>query len=189
MFFVEICVNSSFILFYFILFLVSVLNIFQSWFLSESNVGFLSDIILFINSIFLFSPCANIFCGVRMCGVSIIITLRVSSCFSVFSVSVIELGVWLFWFPIYLLGCFPYFKVRKSTFLCYRPNLISESLACRLKSSAFFPDFYHSFSISSLCMNTATRVQILNETDCISHRTNTLGKGMNPIILPPAMGK
>ena len=27
------------------------------------------------------------------------------------------------------------------------------------------------------------------ETDCISHNTNTLGKGMNPIILPPAMGK
>ena len=31
----------------------------------------------------------------------------------------------------------------------------------------------------------ATRVQILDETDCISHSTNTLGKGMNPIILPP----
>ena len=27
------------------------------------------------------------------------------------------------------------------------------------------------------------------EADCISHSTNTLGKGMNPIILPPAMGK
>ena len=26
-------------------------------------------------------------------------------------------------------------------------------------------------------------------TDCISHSTNTLGKGMNPIILPPATGK
>ena len=26
-------------------------------------------------------------------------------------------------------------------------------------------------------------------SDCISHSTNTLGKGMNPIILPPAMGK
>ena len=38
-------------------------------------------------------------------------------------------------------------------------------------------------------MNTATRVQILDETDCISHSTNTLGKGMNQIILPPAMGK
>ena len=25
--------------------------------------------------------------------------------------------------------------------------------------------------------------------DCISHSTNTLGKGMNPIILLPAMGK
>ena len=38
-------------------------------------------------------------------------------------------------------------------------------------------------------MDTATRVQILDETDCISHTTNTLGKGMNPIILPPVMGK
>ena len=35
----------------------------------------------------------------------------------------------------------------------------------------------------------ATRVQILDETDGISHSTNTLGKGMNPIILPPAMGE
>ena len=33
------------------------------------------------------------------------------------------------------------------------------------------------------------RVQILDQTNCISHSTNTLGKGMNPIILPPAMGK
>ena len=31
--------------------------------------------------------------------------------------------------------------------------------------------------------------QILDETDCISHSTNTLGEGMNPIILPPVMGK
>ena len=38
-------------------------------------------------------------------------------------------------------------------------------------------------------MDTATRVQILDETDCISHCTNTLGNGMNPIILPPAMSK
>ena len=38
-------------------------------------------------------------------------------------------------------------------------------------------------------MDMATRVQILGETDCFSHSTNTLGKGMNPIILPPAMGK
>ena len=38
-------------------------------------------------------------------------------------------------------------------------------------------------------MDTATQVQILDETDCISHSTNTLGKGMNPIILPSAMDK
>ena len=30
---------------------------------------------------------------------------------------------------------------------------------------------------------------ILDETDSIFHSTNTLGKGINPIILPPAMGK
>ena len=38
-------------------------------------------------------------------------------------------------------------------------------------------------------MDTAIRVQILDDTDCVSHSTNTLGKGMNPIILPPTMGK
>ena len=34
-----------------------------------------------------------------------------------------------------------------------------------------------------------TRVQILDEADCISYSTNTLEKGMDPRILPPAMGK
>ena len=29
----------------------------------------------------------------------------------------------------------------------------------------------------------------LDVADCISHNTNTLEKDMNPIILPPAMGK
>ena len=38
-------------------------------------------------------------------------------------------------------------------------------------------------------MDTATWVQILDEANYIPHSTNTLGKGMNPIILPPAMGK
>ena len=38
-------------------------------------------------------------------------------------------------------------------------------------------------------MDTATRVQILDETDDISHSTNTLQKGMNLITLPPALGK
>ena len=27
-----------------------------------------------------------------------------------------------------------------------------------------------------------------DQANCISHSTNTLGKDMNPIILPPAMG-
>ena len=38
-------------------------------------------------------------------------------------------------------------------------------------------------------MDTAIRVQILDKTDFIPQSTNTLGKGMNPIILPPAIGK
>ena len=43
--------------------------------------------------------------------------------------------------------------------------------------------------LASQEMETATRVQILDKTDCISRSTNTLGKGINPIILTPAMGK
>ncbi len=33
-------------------------------------------------------------------------------------------------------------------------------------------------------MDTVTRVQILNDTDCSSHSTNTLGKGMNHLFYP-----
>ena len=38
-------------------------------------------------------------------------------------------------------------------------------------------------------MDIATRVQILDEADCISHSISTPEKGMNPIILPPTMSK
>ena len=37
--------------------------------------------------------------------------------------------------------------------------------------------------------NWTRRHEFKSWTDCISHSTNTLGKGMNPVILPPAMGK
>ena len=43
--------------------------------------------------------------------------------------------------------------------------------------------------LSLLEMETVTWVQILDETDCISYSTNTLGKGINSIILPLAMGE
>ena len=35
----------------------------------------------------------------------------------------------------------------------------------------------------------AIQVQILNKVDSISFSANTLAKGMNLVILPPAMGK
>ena len=37
-------------------------------------------------------------------------------------------------------------------------------------------------------MGTATQVQILDDNFYISHSASTFGKGINPIILPPAMG-
>ena len=43
--------------------------------------------------------------------------------------------------------------------------------------------------LSSYEMNTATRVQILDDADCVLQNTNTIGKDMNLIILTPAMGK
>ena len=38
-------------------------------------------------------------------------------------------------------------------------------------------------------MVTMTLVQILVEAECILHYIISLEEGMNPIILPPAMGK
>ena len=38
-------------------------------------------------------------------------------------------------------------------------------------------------------MDTVSRVQIFHESACISHSTNTFGKGINPTILAPAIGK
>ena len=38
-------------------------------------------------------------------------------------------------------------------------------------------------------MDTTRRVQIPDKAASISHSTNTHEKGMNTIILPPAMGK
>ena len=38
-------------------------------------------------------------------------------------------------------------------------------------------------------MDLTTRVQILDKAVCISHSVNTLGKGMNTTIIPPARGK
>ena len=38
-------------------------------------------------------------------------------------------------------------------------------------------------------MNKANQVQILDKAVCISHNVNILGKGMNLIIPPPAIGK
>ena len=41
--------------------------------------------------------------------------------------------------------------------------------------------------LSSLEIDTATRIQILDEAVCISDSTNTLEKGMNSTILPTAL--
>ena len=38
-------------------------------------------------------------------------------------------------------------------------------------------------------MNSEDGVQIVDETVGIPHSTNTLGKGLNPNFLPPAIGK
>ena len=38
-------------------------------------------------------------------------------------------------------------------------------------------------------MDTVTRVQILDETVCISYSTNILGKSMHPTNLSAALGK
>ena len=48
---------------------------------------------------------------------------------------------------------------------------------------------YRLVLLLSLERDIANQVQILDDGICISLRINTLGKGMNPIILPPVVGK
>ena len=60
--------------------------------------------------------------------------------------------------------------------------LKSSSSSCHAASTDLSDPLLPLFSILH-------RVQILDQANCISHSTNTLGKGMNPIILPPVMGK
>ena len=43
--------------------------------------------------------------------------------------------------------------------------------------------------LASQKMDTATSVQILEETGPFSRSTNTLGKSMNSNLIPPFMGK
>ena len=76
-------------------------------------------------------------------------------------------------------------KYRPPRLQHYQDRLLYWEAAWRLMAT-----YSHSMQwLSSKEMDTATRVQILDQTYCISHNTNTLGKGMNPNILPPAMSK
>ena len=108
-------------------------------------------------------------------------------------------GFYLSYSRIFFLQSILYFFSVFHTFCICLKRYISVCLSkyIHMFIRKCFSFIYHIFSLevpvvswlSSLEMDTATRVQILDETDCISHSTNTLGKGMNPIIPPPAMGK
>ena len=49
-------------------------------------------------------------------------------------------------------------------------------------------DVHAAQRLSPLEMKSATRVQVQDETVCVSLRGNSFGEGMNPSILPAAMG-
>ena len=45
------------------------------------------------------------------------------------------------------------------------------------------------YRLSSSEIESATRVQILDEIACVSFHVHDLGNGMNPYVLPQVMGK
>ena len=67
------------------------------------------------------------------------------SCLSILDVSIII----LVFYSLFVFWCISSISGSGNQPLFYCPNLVSESLACGLKTSAFMPDLYHSFSISS----------------------------------------
>ena len=69
-------------------------------------------------------------------------------CFSAFDVSFFALGSCLDSLSIFC--SISNISRLENPLFYYSPNLVSESLACWLKSSIFFPDFNHSFPITYL---------------------------------------
>ena len=114
-------------------------------FLSDGKVVFYNFIIPFKFYKFIF--CSSVSVCPVLFGCEVFLFSKVSgsfrldcSCLSIL-VSVIALvssSLFLFW-------CIS----NISAFLYYCSNLVSESLACCLKTSAFLLDLYHSFSVSS----------------------------------------
>ena len=83
---------------------------------------------------------------------------------------------------IRIMGMLQPLHITGGTLQYFRPLHTTGSTLLYIKRTAA----YHRWDKD---MDTAIRVLFLYKTDCISHSTNTLGKGMNPIILPPSMGK
>ena len=52
-----------------------------------------------------------------------------------------------------------------------------------------FNEFFLSVCVGGICDITRKKKTVDISKYCISYSTNTLGKGMNPIILPPSMDK
>ena len=72
-------------------------------------------------------------------------------------------------------------------------NFLHLSLDMIVKQGIINLSSYNSKNYTSVVVSDSKkwtrRHEFKSWTDCISQSTNTLGKGMNPIILPPAMGK
>ena len=132
------------------------MTVFQSLFPSEGKLVFFSDIILFIISIFIIFSCFSLFSVWFGCVVFWLLLLCGSfriedfGC-SVFIVSIIVLGSSLLG-SFFICWCISnILKSGKKSCFYYHLNLLSESLTCFLKYSAFFQVFYNSFSITFLC--------------------------------------
>ena len=86
----------------------------------------------------------------------------------------------------------PYVGVHRSTSLMSSSLLLQQCPTCLVRLTWIVFEmggrWPYSWCFVGCYLQDLFNIQILDETDCISHSTNTLGKGMNPIILPLAMG-
>ena len=123
MLFIKICLDNL------LIFSISALTVLQFWFLRDGNIVFYSYIILFK----FFKFICPVWCG---CAVFLLLLVCGSfrlerSCFSVFGVSIIVLMYCLG--SLFISWRISNISTSESTFLNYRPNLVSESLLCCLE--------------------------------------------------------
>ena len=104
--------------------------------------------------------------------------------FLLFSLSPFSIFIYLVW------SCNAnHINLINSNLVWKKKLILINQLRCQNKARVNFFGSINACGVMVIVAGIGHGNKFKSWTNCISHSTNTLEKGMNPIILPPAMGK